>query len=242
MTAAFSFCLYGPPNPMYYTGLLENVVLACKYFPEWKVFVYLGADVSDEMRETLASVPSVVVRDTGLTGPANMIHRFFAIDEPEVDLMMVRDADSRIHWKDRWAIRQFVYQPQFAGHIIRDNAVHNVRMMGGLWGIRKQPELSVHELYKAFVANPRDHGAGHDQSFLAECIYPQLLGRVLVHHSHGLVYPGETGIEFPFAWSLETFCGRPELNYIDRPEPQQELRVKQEGLVHRRPFTLFHPK
>jgi hypothetical protein len=243
MVRVVSFCLYGPNNPYYYNGLLENIYLVGLFFPDWKVYAYLGSDVTEEMRGKLASIPSVVVRETGIVGPVNMIHRFFAIDEPDVELMIVRDADSRIHWKDRWAIRQFVNQPQFVGHIIRDNKVHNVRMMGGIWGLRKESGIDVHNEYERFSREPRDHGAGYDQSFLAERIYPRILGRVLVHYSHGLVYPNETGVEFPFAWSNETFCGRPESkDYIERPEPKQELRAQREGDIHRRPFTLFHTK
>lgn len=237
--SAFSFCLYGPKNPYYYNGLLENIYLIGLFFPDWKVYAYLGSDVTEEMRKTLASIPFVVVRDTGVTGSINMIHRFFAIDDPDVDIMIVRDADSRVHWKDRWAIRQFVTQPQFVGHIIRDNKVHNVAMMGGIWGLRKESGINVHKEYELFVAQPRDNGAGYDQSFLAHCIYPKLLDRVLVHYSHGLVYSHETGVEFPFAWSNETFCGRPESKeYIERPEPKHELRLQKEGAVHKRPFTL----
>lgn len=243
MVNVFSFCLYGPENPMYYRGLLENVYLAAHYFPDWKVYVYLGQGVTADMQSTLQALPTVVVRFTGAAGALNMIHRFYAIDEEDVDLMIVRDADSRIHWKDRWAIRQFAHQPQFACHIVRDNKVHNVRMMGGLWGIRASAGIDMHTEYEEFCKHPRDHGAGHDQSFLAERIYPRVAGRILTHYSHGLVYSGEVGVEFPFAWSTDTFCGRPESDlYIDRPEPQQELRVQREGLVHRRTFTSLFRK
>ncbi len=236
MINVFSFCLYGPPNDMYYKGLLENIYLASTFFPEWKVYVYIGPDVSQEMLDTLHGCSNVYVRETGETGPINMIHRFFAIDEPDVDVMFVRDADSRIHWKDRWAIRQFIQHPNYLSHVIRDNKVHDVRMMGGLWGLRKTSGIHVQTEYAAFAKHPRDHGAGYDQSFLAECIYPRIVNRLLVHHSYGLVYPMETGVEFPFAWTSEVFCGRPEFHYIERPEPQQEIRA-QRGL--RRPFKLL---
>jgi hypothetical protein len=236
MVQVFSFCLYGPHNDMYYTGMLQNIYLASTFFPEWKVYVYVGSDVTQAMRDTLATCANVCIRETGVTGSINMIYRFFAIDEPNVELMMVRDADSRIHWKDRWAIRQFVCQPQYHGHVIRDNKVHNVRMMGGLWGLRKASGIHVRTEYDEFVKYPRDHGAGYDQSFLAERIYPRILGRLLVHHSYGLVYPAETGFEFPFAWTSEVFCGRPEFMYVERPEPQQELRAKKES------FKLFYSK
>jgi hypothetical protein len=233
MTIAVSFCLYGPDNPIYYRGLLENIYLVGYYFPGWKVYVYLGGDVTEEMRSKLLSFPHVVVRETGETGPLNMIHRFYAIDEDDVDVMFSRDADSRVHWKDRWAMRQFLGHPQYAGHVIRDNPSHNVAMMGGLWGIRKTAGINIHSEYEEFCKCPRDHGAGYDQSFLADRVYPKLVGRILAHHSHGLKYNGEVGIEFPFSWTLEVFCGRPETtNYIERPEPQQELRARQARMKH----------
>jgi hypothetical protein len=162
MVNVFSFCLYGSVNPLYYTGLLENIYLIGRFFPEWKVYVYLGSDVTTDMRELLVSVPFVVVRDTHITNAENMIHRFFAIDEEEVELMIVRDADSRIHWKDRWAIQQFVLQPNYTGHIVRDNNQHRVAMMGGLWGIRKRANICIRHEYEQFCIHPRDHGAGLD--------------------------------------------------------------------------------
>lgn len=239
MVNVFSFCLYGSVNPLYYTGLLENIYLIGRFFPEWKVYVYLGSDVTTDMRELLVSVPFVVVRDTHITNAENMIHRFFAIDEEEVELMIVRDADSRIHWKDRWAIQQFVLQPNYTGHIIRDNNQHRVAMMGGLWGIRKRANICIRHEYEQFCIHPRDHGAGVDQSFLAERIYPKILNTALVHCSYGIWFPGETHIEFPFAWTPDVFCGKPESPcYIDRPEPQQELRIQREGPIHTSPFKV----
>lgn len=237
MVNVFSFCLYGKHNDLYYTGLLENIYLASAFFPEWKVYVYIGNDVTCSMIDILQSCPNVRVRETHQIGSINMIYRFFAIDEPDVELMFVRDADSRIHWKDRWAIREFIKQPRYIGHIIRDNKVHDVRMMGGLWGLRKSSGICVKYEYDEFLKHPQDHGAGYDQSFLAERIYPRILGRVLVHHSYGLVYTNESGVEFPFAWTSEVFCGRPETNYIERPEPQQELRTR---LHLNTPFKLLH--
>jgi hypothetical protein len=216
----FSFCLYGPRNPYYYTGLLENIALAGHYFPTWKVFVYYGPDVDEEMLHHLRACTSVVLRATGVLGPANMIHRFYAIDEEGVDLMMVRDADSRIHWKDRWAIREFVRQPQFVAHTIRDNKEHTARMMGGLWGIRKSAGLNIHEQYASYKD---DEAAGrrwgHDQNFLADVIYPQVVDRLLVHYSNGRLKIGETAVEFPFAWTNDIYCGRCELRFVDNPEP-----------------------
>jgi hypothetical protein len=226
MVNALSFCLYGPENPRYYPGMLQNVDLAAKYFPDWKVYVYVAPDVDPGMVETLRSRSNVVVRDTGVTGPVNMIHRFYAIDEPEVDLMMVRDADSRIHWKDRWAIREFLRHPQFVAHTIRDNREHKAEMMGGLWGLRKSSGINVHKNYAAYAEDTsRGRRNGHDQNFLTDVIYPQVVGRLLVHYSCGRFFRNEYAIEFPFDWNNDIYCGRVEFEHVDAPEPRPSSRV-----------------
>jgi hypothetical protein len=140
--------------------------------------------------------------------------------------MMFRDADSRIHWKDRWAIREFVRQPQFVAHTIRDNIEHTADMMGGLWGIRKSAGLNLHAEYAAYREDKeRGHRQGHDQNFLADVVYPKVIQRMLVHYSNGRRKVGETAVEFPFDWINDTYCGRIEMEYTDHPEPLQKVRI-----------------
>lgn len=220
MVNAFSFCLYGGENRKYYQGLLENIGLIGKYFPTWKVYVYYGPDVTEPMLNHLAACSSVVLRATNELGPVNMIHRFYAIDEPDVEIMMVRDADSRVHWKDRWAIREFVVS-ECNAHTIRDNVEHTASMMGGLWGLKKAAGINIHEEYAYFKNNPNEkHGIGHDQNFLQECIYPKVRPFLLVHYSNDRVRLGEKhAVEFPFDWTNDVYCGRVELEYLDYPEP-----------------------
>lgn len=228
MVNVFSFCLYGPTNDRYYVGMQQNVLLALKYFPTWKVYVYLGPDVDPEMTQWLRSYHTVVLRETGVLGAPNMIHRFYAIDEPEVDLMMVRDADSRIHWKDRWAIQNFVASPQYVAHTIRDNIMHTAHMMGGLWGIRKSAGINLHELYTAYKEDlSLGHRLAHDQNFLADALYPLVKSRMLVHYSNGRKMPGEHAVEFPFNWTNDVYCGRIETGFIDRPDPKPLLSLPQ---------------
>jgi hypothetical protein len=221
MVNVFSFCLYGRYNERYYPGLLENIFLAGKYFPTWKVYVYYAPDVEESTIKHLEACTSVVLRPTGELGAKNMIHRFFAIDEPEVELMMVRDADSRIHWKDRWAIRDFLEKPNFVAHTIRDNIQHTAKMMGGLWGIRKSSGLFIKELYASYIEDvSQGFRLAHDQNFLGDIIYPLVLPKLLVHYSNGRYLKGEYAIEFPFDWINDIYCGRIEGEFIDRPEPR----------------------
>jgi len=218
MVNAFSFCLYGPSNPRYYVPLLENIRIIQQYFPDWKAWIYIAPDVDPSYVTVLQTYSNVVLHPTHTVGPANMILRFYAIDHPDVDIMFVRDADSLIHWKDRWAIQRFLEQPQYHAHTIRDHKDHTSKLMGGLWGIRKSAGINIHDQYQAYLQNPIDLGIAHDQNFLSAYIYPQIVAKLLVHYSNGKTFANETAEAFPFTWSDEIYCGK-----IERPQ-QSGLR------------------
>lgn len=209
MVNAFSFCLYGPEKPRYHEGMMENLQLIQQHFLDWRVFVYVGDDITEERIQKMVSYPQVILRKTGKLGEVNMIHRFFAIDEPGVDLMLVRDADSRIHWKDRWAIQQFVKSDAVL-HIIRDHKEHTSPILGGLWGLRKT-DFSVQRAYEQYVEDKSlGHRWAHDQNFLADIVYPKFKSQAIVHFSHERIYKGELGFAFPFQWTNDIYCGRIE--------------------------------
>lgn len=206
----------------------QNVLLALKYFPDWRVYVYLGTDVDPEMVQWLRSYHTVVLRETGITGAVNMIHRFYAIDEPDVELMMVRDADSRIHWKDRWAIQEFVSNSHYVAHTIRDNIMHTAHMMGGLWGLRKSAGLSIRDAYASYKEDETlGHRLAHDQNFLTDVVYPKVKERLLVHYSNGRKMQGEHAVEFPFHWTNDIYCGRIETGFVDTQRPKTLFSLPQ---------------
>jgi len=223
----FSFCLYGRYNSRYYPGMIENIRLIRRHFPGWLVFVYVGSDVTPEMVATLRSAPGVVVRFTGKTGIENMIERFYAIDEPGVELMVVRDADSRVHWRDRWAIRDFVDSPGFVLHTIRDHPEHSASLMGGLWAIRKSSGVDMHAEYEAYKTNPEDRGIALDQNFLSCRIYSKFHGQILVHIGQGPSSQNETVRAFPTPWTERLYCGQIESpGFIDSEGTFTLFRLK----------------
>jgi hypothetical protein len=223
----FSFCLYGPYNSRYYPGMIENIRLIHRHFPGWGVFVYVGSDVTPEMVATLQSAPGVTVRFTGKTGIENMIERFYAIDEPGVELMVVRDADSRVHWRDRWAIRDFVASPGFVVHTIRDHPQHSASLMGGLWAIRKSSGVNMHAEYEAYKLNPEDRGIALDQNFLSCRIYPRFHGQILAHIGRGPSSRNETVRAFPTPWTERLYCGQIESpGFIDSEGTIPTFRLK----------------
>lgn len=202
--------------------MIQNIRLIHQHFPGWYIYIYVGSDVTPEMIGILQSAPMVILRFTGITGIVNMIHRFFPIDEPEVDIMFVRDADSRIHSRDRWAIRRFLESPYLA-HTIRDHIDHKTRLMGGLWGMRKSAGVNIHEQYALYEANPEWRGMAWDQDFLSSRIFPLVASNLLAHISRGPSFPPEKSESFPTPWSDDVYCGKIEsANYVET-SPRRSL-------------------
>ena len=169
----FSFCIYGE-SEFYYRGLRENLDLIETHYPEWHVFIYVGVGAREELLAPLRSRPNTHWFSTGCAGATNMVWRFFAIDAPGVATIHVRDADSRVHVRDRWCIDQFMKSEHLA-YTIRDNAGHQIRMMGGLWGCRKLP-FSVREFYLQSRKDllSRTPEFGYDQDFLSAYLWNKL--------------------------------------------------------------------
>lgn len=226
MVNAFSFCLYGPTKPIYHDGFLENLALIKTHYPGWVVYAYLGSDTDPIFRGYLLAESIVRIRDTGISGAKNMIHRFFAFDEPDVDVCFFRDADSRIHWKDRWAINNFL-RSRFACHIIRDHPDHNARIMGGLWGLRKGAFTSIREIYATWTpvnggyGDPNDvEGYGVDQNFACLAVYPRIAEHALVHFSYYRFQNEVNVVQFPFQYTNDIYCGRVQhVPFVDSPAP-----------------------
>lgn len=261
MVNAFSFCIFGSVSAMneriendagliqeivrfvpagYYDGLNENIQLIQRHFPGWRVYVYLGADVPEWFETFLhTQYDFVETRRTGVLGYENTVHRFFAIDEPDVDTVFFRDTDSRVHWKDRWAIQNFISQTGSHVHVIRDHPEHNTKIAAGTWGIRKGVlKESMRALYDSWtpvhVGNGDEtdvRGYGIDQNFLESVIYSRIVSSLLVTHSNGCVKPGEIAVEFPFEWTNDMYVGRVEGKPVtenfwlrERETPPPQLR------------------
>lgn len=217
MVNAFSFCLFGETSSLYHRGLLENLELIKQYYPGWVVYVYLGADTESGFKNYLLRQPLVRVRDTGITGFKNTVHRFFAIDDPDVDVCFFRDADSRIHWKDRWAINGFMNSTQGC-HIIRDHVEHTAMIAAGMWGLRQGVlKTSIRGLFDSWTPVHAGNGEpgsvegfGIDQNFLVKVVYPRIRSTVFLTFSNGQRQSWEGGVEFPFAWTNDVYCGKRE--------------------------------
>lgn len=203
----FSFCLYGPYTRKYYQGLLENLDIIRREFPDWHAIVYVGTDVPESFRNTLRSHSFCVVVPVSTTGHTLMLHRFCAIDHPDVEIMCVRDADSRIHSRDQWTIREFL-RSQYMVHIIRDHRFHTIPIVGGMWGMKRGAlPTTMQSLMASHFTSPAKFN--DDQLFLQNIVYPIVKDRALVHSSNSFrASAEETIMRIPFRVVRKEFIGQ----------------------------------
>lgn len=200
----FSFCLYGD-KPKYIVGMHENIKAIHRLFPDWRIIIYYEEETTEI--SPFLRYPNVIIRKGQYKGNQMMLDRFKPIDDPDVDIMLVRDADSRINERDEWCIREFIKSPNMF-HIIRDHPYHIAPIMGGLWGIKKTvfPRfLKISRMIDIYVSeNP--NVPGFDQYFLSNIIYPKIIKVALIHGCVKM-HPSENVIPVPFK-SSHTFCGQ----------------------------------
>ena len=186
MKKVFSFTLFGDQD-RYCKGMVCNVEEIEKRFPDFEIWIHIGDSIPESILNELSKHSSVKLLPTGEIGMINKIYRYLSIDDPEVELMIVRDADSRVYQRDEQSVREFMNSEK-KFQIIRDHRVHAIPILGGLFGIKKGClELSMTALvgfFFNFNVKREDFCYDDDQKFLKTYIYPEVVDNALIQDEY----------------------------------------------------------
>jgi hypothetical protein len=191
----FSYSLYGA-NPKYTHGALANARIIKERFPDAKMYVYAAESVPADIKEQLAAMAHVrLIPVPTREGSRGMFDRFLAIDDPECDIMFVRDADSRIHERDAACIEDFIADPSKLIQIIRDHKYHYYRIVGCAFAVRKE---AMAQSMASLIAKTPHYGTnyGCDQNFLVAEFYKKFLDRAQIYDRYSQFEP--QGVLTPF--------------------------------------------
>ena len=128
MKQVISYSLYGQ-QMKFLVGAIKNAQLAQRFFPEFTVRFYVGNSVPTWTRSTLALFPNVEM--ITVDEPENSISRmwrFRAILDPSVDVVLSRDADARLSYREVIAHQEFLSSqiyPQIAGNCLVHDPYYN---------------------------------------------------------------------------------------------------------------------
>jgi len=224
----FSFSFYGPPKPRYLQGVEANLAALRLHFPGWLLRLYvdhhsLDPATMDHLMD-LASDPAmdlcIGIEHEGLelSSRNGMLWRFLPLLDQLVDVVLVRDLDSRLSAREAAAVAEWLNDTQFAVHVMRDHPSHSWPMLGGMWGARfdsvkkaNQEEKKTNQeepgtarsLLAGLVTNmlhsPISWASVYlaDQVQLQRVFWPAVQDIALVHASHHCHIPGGTVRPFP---------------------------------------------
>jgi hypothetical protein len=98
---------------------------------------------------------------------------------------MSRDLDSALTRRERAAVDAWLASNK-SFHSMRDNPMHGVPMLGGMWGFRPSLNPKMSRLIYEKIHNQtliKRYGGRGDQTFLAREVWPQAKSNVIVHDS-----------------------------------------------------------
>lgn len=205
----FSFSLYGS-NPKYTRGMIENVKLIERHFPEARVAIYLADNVPSDITTMLRESPNVlIVPCTTKPGTEGSFDRFLAIDLSDCDILFIRDADSRVHSRDIACIEDFIAAPHKLFHIIRDHKYHTSSILAGMFGMRKGALLEPMSDTIARWKSMYNHTSySSDQAFLHVVFYERMRPFVMIHDRCSNKEPAEMRTPFRVPITGDLFVGQ----------------------------------
>ena len=171
-----SFSLWGSAEK-YVRGAEENFKLQPLIYPGWKVRLYCDQSVPADARKKFAEQYGVDVRLIG-NGKGSFYGtswRFRVHDDDSVDYFIVRDCDSRLNWRERAAVDEWISTGK-TYHFMRDHPQHQRPIQSGMWGGR----VNALKIIPLIDLWPNWGAYGDDETFLS-CIYPFIRTDSCVH-------------------------------------------------------------
>jgi hypothetical protein len=208
MRKVISYCIWGD-NKLYNYGVYENALLLNKIFPDWYMVVYYTKTALIKVIEEINKINNVECIPVNLSNhPRNSMLRFLAGFNKNNDVVIFRDADSRLIQRDAEAVKEWLDNTNKSIHIIRDNITHR-KMCAGLWGVRNRIMCNkdiIAKYYEYF--NLLDSKWTIDEKFLNQVLYPKYINDATIHAEFNCDEESATG--FPshcVSRKIEGFCG-----------------------------------
>ncbi len=217
-----SYTLFGT-GARYLEGAVRNAIVARHVFPGWTPRFYIDDSVPTKTRDDLVANGAQLRKVPKL--PANrygLYWRFLVEDDADVDLYLVRDADSVPTVREAVAVRDWLASGQ-PFHVMRDFYTHSELVLAGLWGAHRGnipggmgKKVLAYAKTRKKILNSRVE----DQLFLRHEVWPWMRGRVFVQDSafgYGASAPFDPDFTLP---------GRMHIGQDDYAAREQEAQIR----------------
>ena len=193
-----SFSLYGK-QPKYTMGAVANARHANRAYPGWVCRFYVADDVPKGIVSRLRTHGAEVVNMGRRFGHEAMFWRLFAAFEPENEMVIFRDTDSRFVKCELVMVNEWLASGK-KFHVMRWDYYYDVSVMGGLWGLRGHIS-ELREPVKKCLESKKFWLKGADERFLHKNLTPKMKGKVYLNELYSWkprrCFIGETIHHFP---------------------------------------------
>ena len=197
MKKLICYSLWGK-NPKYTIGALRNAeAVKHIYGIDWKARFYCGTSVPKKIINQLIELDAEIILMPTEGDWSGMFWRFRAIADPDVEIMLSRDTDSRLSLREKYAVDEWLKSGKIF-HVMRDHPEHNTSILGGMWGAKK-PALQDINCLLEWYHDTNGNYWQVDQKFLNNQIWPRISYSVKVHDEFFSNQPFPTkrlGLEF----------------------------------------------
>ena len=177
-----AFSLFGGLSKYGETAVL-NAIEQPRIYPNWSCRFYVDesvpAHILDRLKQHGASVVYVDQAHQRWPGP---MWRMLAYDDPNVDRVIFRDADSVISEREAGAVAEWVAS-DLPFHMMRDSGSHTELILAGLWGCVRGSLPSMEWMIEDFLKVEPSSRHFADQFFLREYVWAYARDHILQHDS-----------------------------------------------------------
>ena len=175
-----AFSLFGA-HPRYCETAILNTTVMPALLPGWVCRFYVDPTVPPMVLDRLRTLGAQVIMVEGARHelPSTM-WRFLALDDPEIDAVICRDADSLLNQRDADWVNAWI-DSGLPFHIIRDYFSHCELMLAGLFGVRGGVLANIENMIRQWLSGNRAFSRWNDQYFLRSCVWPLARDASLTH-------------------------------------------------------------
>lgn len=221
VVGCIAFSLWGT-QACYVAGALENARMARQVYPGWTSRFYVDDTVPATTIDQLRYLKAEVIEMPTSEGASGTFWRFLVADDPGYERWIVRDVDSRLGYRDRRAVDEWIESGQ-PFHIMRDHPWQSRCIPGGMFGGLRGVLGGITRDVEAWQQKQK---YGDDQAFLQQVVYPKIKDIALVHDSCAAVYSGNVR-PFPTDYGISyRFVGERIF------EDEHHLAEDKEALIH----------
>jgi hypothetical protein len=184
MKKIIAFSLFGT-SEIYVSGLIQNLARAQEYYPDWTTRIYCEEGTKSSLFGKLSNFNVEFFEMRSTHKNAGLFWRFSPIFDPNVDIFISRDADSRIGYREAGAVSEWITSNR-AIHVMRDAHNHSFPILAGMAGFKN---TTVHKKYFRKIRHYLGDDMTADQKFLGEVIWPKYKGDALIHDHWANVKP-----------------------------------------------------